>query len=50
MAGVLEVFAAAMDRRRDMLIDTVGRLLATADRDCLCADALGGIGHGVPPP
>ncbi|WP_407565439.1 S-methyl-5'-thioadenosine phosphorylase [Streptomyces sp. 184] len=44
---VLEVFAANVGRLRDVLFDAVGRLPATADRDCLCARALAGMDPGV---
>lgn len=43
---VLEVFAANVGRLRDVLFDAVGRLPATADRDCLCAGALAGMDPG----
>lgn len=39
-AEVLRVFAANVERLRKVLFEVVGRLPATGDRDCLCADAL----------
>ncbi|WP_181790920.1 S-methyl-5'-thioadenosine phosphorylase [Streptomyces phytophilus] len=44
---VLEVFAANVGRLRDVLFDAVGRLPATADRDCLCTGALAGMDPGI---
>ncbi|MEO3850370.1 S-methyl-5'-thioadenosine phosphorylase [Streptomyces sp. B8F3] len=44
---VLEVFAANVGRLRDVLFDAMGRLPATADRDCLCAGALAGMDLGI---
>ncbi|WP_419995692.1 S-methyl-5'-thioadenosine phosphorylase [Streptomyces boninensis] len=44
---VLEVFAANVDRMREVLFDVVGGLPATEERDCLCADALKGWDTGI---
>lgn len=44
---VLEVFAANVGRLREVLFDAVGRLPATADRDCLCTGALAGMDPGI---
>jgi 5'-methylthioadenosine phosphorylase len=44
---VLEVFAANVGRLRDVLFDVVGALPKAGQRDCLCADPLGGQDPGI---
>ncbi|WP_240634444.1 MULTISPECIES: S-methyl-5'-thioadenosine phosphorylase [Streptomyces] len=43
---VLKVFAANVDRLRDVLFDAVAGLPANETRDCLCTTALGGMDPG----
>ncbi|MEJ8657882.1 MULTISPECIES: S-methyl-5'-thioadenosine phosphorylase [Streptomyces] len=44
---VLKVFAANVDRLRDVLFDAVAGLPANEDRDCLCGNALNGMDTGI---
>ncbi|MET8831524.1 S-methyl-5'-thioadenosine phosphorylase [Streptomyces sp. NPDC004610] len=44
---VLRVFAANVDRLRDVLFDTVASLPSNEARDCLCANALNGADPGI---
>ncbi|MGW7363378.1 S-methyl-5'-thioadenosine phosphorylase [Streptomyces sp. NPDC054841] len=44
---VLKVFAANVDRLRDVLFDTVAGLPANGERDCLCRSALNGLKTGI---
>ncbi|MFJ6633925.1 S-methyl-5'-thioadenosine phosphorylase [Streptomyces sp. NPDC091376] len=44
---VLKVFAANVDRLRDVLFDAVAGLPANEDRDCLCGNALNGMDTGM---
>ncbi|MBT2491722.1 S-methyl-5'-thioadenosine phosphorylase [Streptomyces sp. ISL-96] len=46
-AEVLKVFAANVDRLRDVLFDAVAGLPADEARDCLCSHALDGIDTGI---
>ncbi|MEU6734743.1 S-methyl-5'-thioadenosine phosphorylase [Streptomyces physcomitrii] len=46
-AEVMRVFAANVDRLREVLFDAVAALPATEDRACLCAGALGGWETGI---
>ncbi|WP_432072345.1 S-methyl-5'-thioadenosine phosphorylase [Streptomyces wuyuanensis] len=44
---VLKVFAANVDRLRDVLFDAVAALPANEERDCLCKNALNGLKTGI---
>lgn len=47
---VLKVFAANVDRLRDVLFDAVAELPTNDERSCSCAGALGGVDPGIPLP